>query len=145
MTDPNGPQNPTPEALDSTVRDAQARADAQRATVTAHAAEAIHTDPALRVTEADEAEASDIEQDGRLRVQWIRPTDLAARAGARVLEGSIDLNQRALAPLRQAALEAGRDAVGKLRRALAHREQALTPDTPTAATAPVVGRQEVSR
>lgn len=142
MTDPSWPQTP---AADTNTREAQTRADAQRAEENAHAAEAIHTDPALHRAGADTLQ-EEAEQDGRLRVQWVRPTDLAARAGARVLEGGIDLSQRNVGLARQAALEAGRDGLGRLRRALAHREQALTPDTPTpAATRPAVGRQEVSR
>lgn len=112
----------------------------------AAAIEMIRTDPALRreASGTDPRVATE-EGDDRLRVQWVRPTDLAARAGARVLEKGMELNQHSIGLARQAALEAARDARGRLRQALARREHALTPDTPDTASAPVLGRQGVSQ
>lgn len=115
------------------------------------AIEAVRTDPALRTTATGIDTAAETQTtaapDGRVRVQWVRPTDLVARAGAVVLEAGIDLNQRTRALVREAAVEAARGARDKLRQALARREQALTPDAPatTATVSPVVGRQGVGR
>lgn len=113
----------------------------------ATAIEAIRTDPVLRreASGTQEQTTPEQEDDDRMRVQWVRPTDLAARAGARVLEKGVELNQRSVDLARQAALEAGRGARDRLRHALARREQALAPDTPTTAQSPVAGRQGVSR
>ena len=154
MTDPTQPPAPEPEPRQSSAPSAalptggappsyeQPQTDADHDTA---AIAAIRTDPALRAkTLTPEAQPTP-EDEERLRVQWVRPTDLAARAGARMLEKGIDVNQHTAALARQSTLEAARNARGKIRQALAHREQALTPDTPTTAPAPVLGRQGVSR
>jgi hypothetical protein len=74
-------------------------------------------------------------------VDWVRPTDIAARAGARVMEKTADMNQDVHEHVRQAS----RDADARIRRALSHREANLVPDVPTSPAQPVLGRQGVSR
>ncbi|SJN41513.1 hypothetical protein FM104_11450 [Microbacterium esteraromaticum] len=160
MTDPTLPDTTLPDSTDSatprpgvTDPDPQDRAAppaGERARdegeqEEAAAIEAIRTDPALRREAESTQEQNAPEEDDRMRVQWVRPTDLAARAGARVLEKGVELNQHSVDLARQAALEAARGARDRLRQALARREQALTPDTPTTAGSPVAGRQGVSR
>lgn len=152
MTDPTQPTTIEPGAvgaIGSRPNDVPATSGPQDARP--EAIEAVRTDPALRTTATGidtpaEAQAT-ASPDGRVRVQWVRPTDLAARAGAAVLKAGIDVNQRTRAMVREAAVEAARATRDKLRRALSRREQALTPDAPatTAAVLPVVGRRGVSR
>lgn len=74
-------------------------------------------------------------------VEWVRPTDMAARAGARVLEKTADVNQDVHELVRQAS----RDGAARIRRALSHREADLVPDASTSPARPVLGRQGVSR
>ena len=74
-------------------------------------------------------------------VDWVRPTDVAARAGARVLEKTADVNQDVHELVRQAS----RDGAARIRRALSHREADLVPDLPASPAQPVPGRQGVSR
>lgn len=74
-------------------------------------------------------------------VDWVRPTDMAARAGARVMEKTADLNQ----DINELVRQASRDGAARIRRALSHRESYLTPDAPTSPAQPVLGRQGVSR
>lgn len=109
--------------------------------------EALREDPALnpKPRTALDTDVLDSDGDDQLRVQWVRPTDLAARAGARLMEKGVETNQHHIDLVRQAALETGRTVKDRLRRALARREQDLTPDAPTTAAAPALGRQGVSR
>ncbi|MDQ1203895.1 hypothetical protein [Microbacterium sp. SORGH_AS_0862] len=74
-------------------------------------------------------------------VDWVRPTDVAARAGARVLEKTADVNQDVHELVRQAS----RGGAARIRRALSHREADLVPDVSTSPAQPVLGRQGVSR
>ncbi|MBG0716515.1 hypothetical protein G3N18_00175 [Microbacterium sp. 2C] len=76
-------------------------------------------------------------------VQWVRPTDVAARAGAVVLDRGAELNMR----LRDAVLDGVREGRAQLQERLARREEALDPDSssPTNARERVVGRTGVSR
>lgn len=74
-------------------------------------------------------------------VEWVRPTDMAARAGARVMGKTADANQDVHELVRQAS----RDGAVRIRRALSHREMDLTPDVSTSSAAPSRGRQGVSR
>lgn len=76
-------------------------------------------------------------------VQWVRPTDLAARAGGVVLERGAELNTR----LRDAVLEGVREGRAQLQERLARRQESLDPDlsSPTSALGRGVGRTGVSR
>jgi hypothetical protein len=75
-------------------------------------------------------------------VQWVRPTDAAARAGSLVLDRGVELNTR----LRDAVIDGVRDGRSQLHDALARRQAQLDPDdSPTRAQARVVGRAGVSR
>ncbi|RLP67617.1 hypothetical protein D9V30_13605 [Mycetocola reblochoni] len=76
-------------------------------------------------------------------MQWVRPTDVAARAGAVVLDRGAELNMR----LRDAVLDGVREGRAQLQERLARREEALDPDSssPTNARERVVGRTGVSR
>lgn len=74
-------------------------------------------------------------------VEWVRPTDMAARAGARVMEKTADVNQDVHELVRQAS----RDGAARIRRALSHREADLVPDMATSLARSVLGRQGVSR
>lgn len=74
-------------------------------------------------------------------VEWVRPTDMAARAGAGVMEKTADVNQDVHELVRQAS----RHGAARIRRALSHREADLVPDVSTSPAQPVLGRQGVSR
>lgn len=76
-------------------------------------------------------------------VQWVRPTDLAARAGSTVLERGAELNTH----LRDAVLEGVREGRAQLHEHLARHQEALDPDVngPTSAVGRGVGRTGVSR
>lgn len=93
---------------------------------------ATHGDPSLRRPSRQEAAR---------HVQWVRPTDVAARAGAVVLDKSAEVNRHA----RQVTLELARDGAAHLRRALARREAALSAEAPAPGAAPARRRQGVSR
>ncbi|MGP5009218.1 hypothetical protein [Brachybacterium tyrofermentans] len=79
----------------------------------------------------------------RSGVQWVRPTDLAARAGAIVLDRGAELNTR----LRDAVLDGVHEGRAQLQERLARRQEALDPDlrSPTSALGRGVGRTGVSR
>lgn len=81
---PRPPRDPAPSP------EAAAAAEAARA---ASVELAIHGDPSVGRGRSDAAQAE--AKDKRLRVDWIRPTDLAARAGARVMTPSAEWNMRA--------------------------------------------------
>lgn len=76
-------------------------------------------------------------------VQWVRPTDLAARAGSAVLERGAELNTR----LRDAVIDGVREGRAQLQERLARRQESLDPDvsSPTSAPGRGVGRTGVSR
>jgi len=95
---------------------------------------ATHGDPTLS--------SADPEADARRgRVQWVRPTDLAARAGGAVVDQGAKWNTL----LHDAALEGIREGRAQLRERLAHRQDELEPNTPDRALQPVAGRTGVSR
>ena len=72
----------------------EATAAAESAAARAASVElAVHGDPSVGRT-APEGEQKD-PKDRRLRVDWVRPTDLAARAGADGLARSAEWNMRA--------------------------------------------------
>jgi hypothetical protein len=83
-------------------------------------------------------------EDAGMRVQWVRPTDLAARAGAVTLEKSADLHRRSHQLVREAVAEATRSGRDRLQRLLARREQQLTSDTATTTAQRTLGRKGVS-
>lgn len=132
MTDPT-PSDPassgTPPERDQHDQHDSERVDADGAHVIAR-----HCDPSVART-ATPARHTET------HVDWVRPTDMAARAGARLLEKTADLNQNVHELIRQAS----RDGAARIRRALSHREVDLTPDAPTSPVQPVLGRQGVSR
>lgn len=91
---------------------------------------ARHEDPSLSMKQAR-----------RPTVEWVRPTELAQRAGAKILSIGADANQRLHAAMREAVRGGGTH----LRDALHRRESALADDTPestrgTAARREVIGR-----
>lgn len=110
--------------------------DSERERVDADGADVIarHGDPSVAGTAIPAGHAE-------THVDWVRPTDMAARAGARVMEKTADLNQDVHELVRQAS----RDGAAHIRRALSHREVDLTADAPTSSAQPVLGRQGVSR
>ncbi|OJV75955.1 MAG: hypothetical protein BGO37_06880 [Cellulomonas sp. 73-92] len=75
-------------------------------------------------------------------VQWVQPTDLAARAGGALLQQGIQANRTTRALL-AAAAHGGQ---ARLRAALARRQTQLDPDeSPNPASRPAAGRRAVSR
>lgn len=80
---------------------------------------------------------------GRRGVEWVRPTDVAARGGGAIVGKGAELNTR----LRDATLEGIREGRAQLAERLARRQQQIAPDT----TAPAqtqelrLGRTGVSR
>lgn len=80
---------------------------------------------------------------GRRGVEWVRPTDVAARAGGAIVGKGAELNTR----LRDATLEGIREGRAQLAERLARRQQQIDPD----ATVPAqtqelrLGRTGVSR
>lgn len=147
MTDPT--TNPDPRHIDALpLRESHhQQADEGRRSDTA----------ASSAVAADEARASEfathgdptLTRDGtdpiakRPGVQWVRPTDVAARAGSAVLDRGAELNTR----LRDAVLDGVREGRAQLQERLARRQEALDPDSssPTNARERVVGRTGVSR
>lgn len=96
---------------------------------------ATHKDPTL----TDKHDQADTERAG---VQWVRPTDLAARAGGRVVEQGLEWNTL----LRDAALEGVREGRAQLHERLARRQQDLEPESmPERAQQRSFGRTGVSR
>ncbi|MHC9043321.1 hypothetical protein ACYX8G_01985 [Microbacterium saperdae] len=129
MTDPTpsavvgGDTPPEPDRLDDE------RADTEGAHVIAR-----HGDPSVTRTPTPAGHP-------KTHVEWVRPTDMAARAGARVMEKTADVTPEVHKLVRQAS----RDGAASIRRALSHREVDLTPDVSTRPGQPVLGRQGVSR
>lgn len=120
--------------------------------------DAAHTDPrganaAAREEERASAFAThggptltgqDVETGGlRAGVQWVRPTDLAARAGGAALEKGAEWNTL----LHDAAIDGIREARAQLHERLARRQDDLDPETTTrdAAAQRGLGRTGVSR
>lgn len=97
---------------------------------------ATHGDPTLTAAAAREGA-------GREGVQWVRPTDLAARAGGAVVDRGQLWNQR----LHDAALEGIREGRAQLHERLARRQMDLEPVTTTREQAmqPELRRSGVSR
>ncbi|UOQ56387.1 hypothetical protein MUN78_11950 [Leucobacter allii] len=78
---------------------------------------------------------------GHSRVEWVRPTDLAARAGTRVMERGQDLNQQ----LMSAVKEAAREQRDTLRQRLAARSSDVSVTGPERTGVRTPGREGVSR
>lgn len=96
---------------------------------------ATHGDPTLNRNITDPLSR-------RPGVQWVRPTDVAARAGGVVMGRGMELNTR----LRDAVIDGVREGRSQLQEALARRQAQLDPDdSPTRAQARVLGRAGVSR
>ncbi len=146
MTDPTidpDPQHVDQQRLADHDHEADARTDTPATPTLGEVADdarasefATHGDPTL--TRDSTAPASK-----RPGVQWVRPTDLAARAGSTVLERGVELNTR----LRDAVLDGVREGRAQLQERLARRQEALNPDvsSPTSAVGRGVGRTGVSR
>lgn len=144
MTDPTIP-DPTRTA-EAFRQDAARRHEADTARRAAEAAEgtegeevsrlATHKDPTL----ADPDARTEAAGGG---VQWVRPTDLAARAGGAVVDRGAKWN----AMLHEAALEGIREGRAQLQERLARRQDELEPavTSPGRELAPVAGRTGVSR
>ena len=128
-SDPAGSGNPP-----DTERPGTERADTERPDTEGAHVIARHGDPSVGRTPAPAGHPE-------THVEWVRPTDMAARAGARVLEKTADVNQDVHELVRQAS----RDGAARVRRALSHREADLVPDASTSPARPVLGRQGVSR
>lgn len=96
---------------------------------------ATHGDPTLSRHDVDPVSK-------RPGVQWVRPTDLAARAAGSIVDRGADLNSR----LHAAVLEGVRDGRAQLQERLARRQTQLDPDTSQTATLQrPLGRTGVSR
>lgn len=147
MTDPNPHQDPSqahshlPHPLQQPAQQPDRSADEpslpDAAVEDRRASEfATHGDPTLRPAAGQPGE-------GRRGVQWVRATDLAARAGGVVLERGAEWNTR----LRDAALEGIREARAQMQERLARRQQELEPDTvsPDRVAGRELGRTVVSR
>ena len=94
-----------------------------------------HGDPTLSRNNTDPVSQ-------RPGVQWVRPTDVAARAGGIVMDRGMELNTR----LRDAVIDGVSAGRSQLQDALARRQTQLDPDdNPTRAQARVLGRAGVSR
>lgn len=80
---------------------------------------------------------------GRGGVEWVRPTDVAARAGGAIVGKGAELNTR----LRDATLEGIREGRAQLAERLARRQQQIDPDTTVPARTQELrlGRTGVSR
>lgn len=80
---------------------------------------------------------------GRGGVEWVRPTDVAARAGGAIVGKGAELNTR----LRDATFEGIREGRAQLAERLARRQQQIDPDTTVPAQTQELrlGRTGVSR
>ena len=96
---------------------------------------ATHGDPTISRQDGDPVSK-------RPGVQWVRPTDLAARAAGSIVDRGADLNSR----LHDAVLEGVRDGRAQLQERLARRQAELDPETTHLATPQrSLGRAGVSR
>lgn len=133
MTDPSTlpeykPEHPRPTTQHSP--DVTAEAEQRQASEFA-----THGDPTLHDNSADPASR-------RPGVQWVRPTDLAARAGGVIIDRGMELNTR----LRDAVLEGVRQGRAHMADRLASRQAQLDPENgPTRTTQRSLGRTGVSR
>lgn len=96
---------------------------------------ATHKDPSLN------EEHEPLDRAGSSRVEWVRPTDLAARAGTRVMERGHDLNRQLMAAVKEAA----RQPRENLRQRLAARSADVSITAPEQAPARTAGREGVGR
>jgi len=80
---------------------------------------------------------------GRAGVEWVRPTDVAARAGGAIVGKGAEVNTR----LRDATIEGIREGRAQLAERLARRQQQIDPDTtvPPQTQQLRLGRTGVSR
>lgn len=134
MTDPT---NFIPVAREMRRPDADPNPDATAALAAERRASefATHGDPTLSRHDVDPVSK-------RPGVQWVRPTDLAARAAGSIVDLGADLNSR----LHAAVLEGVRDGRAQLQERLARRQTQLEPDTSQTATLQrPLGRTGVSR
>ena len=134
MTDPMNLITPAPDRrhpdADPTPQTTAATAAERRASEFA-----THGDPTLSLHDVDPASQ-------RPGVQWVRPTDLAARTAGAIVDRGADLNTR----LHEAVLEGVRDGRAQLQERLARRQTQLEPDTSQTATLQrPLGRTGVSR
>lgn len=145
MTDPTTPdhQHVDQQRLADHDHEADARTDTPATLTPGEVAEearasefATHGDPTITRDSTDPVAK-------RPGVQWVRPTDLAARAGGAVLDRGAELNTR----LRVAVLDGVREGRAQLQERLARRQEALDSDvsSPTSALGRGVGRAGVSR
>lgn len=137
MTDPTNlidpaqpPRRPDADAIPDPTADVTAAAEERRASEFA-----THGDPTLARADTDPVSK-------RPGVQWVRPTDLAARAAGTVVDRGADLNTR----LHDAVLAGVRDGRAELQERLARRQVQLDPETPQTVTLQrSLGRTGVSR
>lgn len=132
---PNSPEDPTPTAAKDDATDDETRERTGVAEEDEQSRLATHKDPTLHV-EPDAPAA-----DRRARVEWVRPTDLAARAGGRVMERGHELNRQLMSAVKEAAREQ-RDA---LRQRMAARSAEVSVTGPERAPGRAAGREGVSR
>ncbi|KUF06097.1 hypothetical protein [Leucobacter sp. G161] len=127
LPDPRFPANDLPEVPNASP--GMETRDAERASEFA-----THGDPTLtRQTSVR----------GRTGVEWVRPTDVAARAGGAIVGKGAELNTR----LRDATFEGIREGRAQLAERLARRQQQINPDTTVPAQTQELrlGRTGVSR
>lgn len=125
---------PDPQRLEAEDRDSEAR-DVEPLEAEEESRLATHKDPTL--AEQHEPPGGG----GRSRVEWVRPTDLAARAGTRVMERGQDLNRQLMAAVKEAA----RQPRENLRQRLAARSTEVSISTPEQTPARTAGREGVGR
>lgn len=137
MTDPTNlidpaqpPRRPDADTIPDPTADATAAVEERRANEFA-----THGDPMLTRNDIDPVSK-------RPGVQWVRPTDLAARAAGSLVDRGADLNTR----LHDAVLAGVRDGRAELQERLARRQMQLDPETTQTATPQLsLGRTGVSR
>ncbi len=131
MTDPT-PVNPH----DAAENAAQLRAELPDPRFPANdLSEAPNVSPGMETREAERASEFATHGDptisrhapirGDRAVEWVRPTDVAARAGGAIVGKGAELNTR----LRDATLEGIREGQAQLAERLARRQQQIGPDT----------------
>lgn len=134
MTDPTQPSTPARAPhraeTDSSAEAAAALADERRASEFA-----THGDPTLARNSLDAVSM-------RPGVQWVRPTDLAARAAGTLVDRGAVLNTR----LHDAVLDGVREGRAQMQERLARRQTQLDPETAQTVTLQrSLGRAGVSR
>ncbi|WP_449276688.1 hypothetical protein [Leucobacter sp. GX24907] len=134
MTDPTHTSSPdrTPRRAET---DVNAEATAALTDEWRESEFATHGDPTIARDHLDP-------RSKRPGVQWVRPTDVAARAGGAIVDRGTELNVQ----LRDAVLAGVRDGRALIQERLARRQRELEPVTsPTAAVQRSLGRAGVSR